>query len=331
MEDIISVIVITYNQEDTIGRTLDSILMQKCHLPIEIEISDDCSEDGTDSICRQYADKYPEMIRYRHNERNKGIVDNYFDTLLMCRGKYIADCAGDDFWIDDCKLEKEVCILEKDITISLVHTAWNKYNEKSKKTISTEQSYFNETVTDGKNMLEKIITDKFIVHLCTALYRKDIFLKAYNNDISLFRNHNFTCEDLQLCFIMAYYGNIAYIPDVTLNYSINDNSVTNIKNERKQFDFILGITELSYYLSNRYNIHSNKMNKYFRNRFFALIMHVFRTHDYSLCRILNERIKKMNIRKDLRYNLANLIISNNISWSIMLKIRSLFVSVKHFL
>ena len=39
MEDLISVIVCTYNQEKTIARTLDSILMQQCHLPLEIVIA----------------------------------------------------------------------------------------------------------------------------------------------------------------------------------------------------------------------------------------------------------------------------------------------------
>ena len=41
MENMISVVVITYNQERTIGRTLDSILMQQCHVPFEIVIGED--------------------------------------------------------------------------------------------------------------------------------------------------------------------------------------------------------------------------------------------------------------------------------------------------
>ena len=53
-KDIISVIVCTYNQEDTIGRTLDSILSQKCHLPIEIIIGEDGSTDRTLAVCKQY-------------------------------------------------------------------------------------------------------------------------------------------------------------------------------------------------------------------------------------------------------------------------------------
>ena len=99
MEDKISVIVTTYNQEDTIGRTLNSILAQKCHLPIEIIIGEDCSTDNTRSVCKDYAQRYPQIIRLMPKAENKGIQNNYYDCLLECKGKYIADCAGDDFWI----------------------------------------------------------------------------------------------------------------------------------------------------------------------------------------------------------------------------------------
>jgi glucosyltransferase len=105
MEDKISVIVATYNQEDTIARTLDSVLMQQCHVPIEIILGEDCSTDGTLAVCQRYADEHPDVIRLIANKQNKGLVDNYFDCMLAAQGKYIADCAGDDFWTDPLKLE----------------------------------------------------------------------------------------------------------------------------------------------------------------------------------------------------------------------------------
>lgn len=132
MDCIISVIVLTYNQEGTIAHALDSILSQKCSVPFEIVIGDDCSTDNTTNICEDYQRRFPEIIRLIVNKKNKGIVDNYYDCLLECRGKYIADCAGDDFWIDDRKLEKEVTILENDPSVTLVHTNWFCYNENTR-------------------------------------------------------------------------------------------------------------------------------------------------------------------------------------------------------
>ncbi len=131
MKPTISVIVVTYNQEDTIGRTLDSILMQQCHVPYEIVIGEDCSTDNTLAVCRQYAEQHPDIIRILANQVNKGVINNYFDCMLQCRGEYIADCAGDDFWSDPQKLEKEVLVLESDPSVTLVHTAWNNYHVSS--------------------------------------------------------------------------------------------------------------------------------------------------------------------------------------------------------
>ena len=50
----VSVGVLTYNQEKTIARTLDSILNQRHTCTFEIIIGDDCSSDDTRKICEEY-------------------------------------------------------------------------------------------------------------------------------------------------------------------------------------------------------------------------------------------------------------------------------------
>ena len=115
----VSVIVLTYNQENTIKRTLDSILSQKCNFNFEIIIGDDCSTDSTVRICQEYQSSYPTIIRLICNETNKGVVKNYYNCILASKGKYIADCAGDDYWVTTTKLQKQYDILEKDPTYKL--------------------------------------------------------------------------------------------------------------------------------------------------------------------------------------------------------------------
>ena len=129
--ELISVIVCTYNQEDTIGRTLESILSQECHLPVEIVIGEDGSSDGTLAVCEQYQKQHPDVVRILANPVNKGFVRNYFDCLRACRGKYIADCAGDDFWIDRRKLEKAALFMDKAPGVGIVHTDWLRFDERT--------------------------------------------------------------------------------------------------------------------------------------------------------------------------------------------------------
>lgn len=328
MDNLISVIVLTYNQETTIARTLDSILAQKCHIPFEIVIGDDCSTDNTRKVCEGYLQRYPNIIRLMPKAPNKGVTDNYFDSLLACRGKYIADCAGDDFWIDDNKLEKEVTILEQDSSITLVHTNWFYYNEKTKKQTPNNVDVFRDRITDGKSMLKAIATqtDKVIVHLCTSMYRADIFHKVYEEDINLFRNKNFGCEDIQVVFAMAMNGNIAYIPDYTLNYSYGINeSVSYSKNSQRQYIFFKGVTELSFYICNKYNISGSRTIWYFQHRLFALAMHAFRGKDRTLRDDVYVCAKRWNVQRQTKTIMLLAIMSNGITWSFALYIRKVLL------
>ena len=331
MDNIISVIVITYNQEKTIGRTLDSILMQKCHLPIEIELRDDCSNDTTDAVCKRYAEKYPSIIRYRQNKQNKGIIDNYFDTLLECRGKYIADCAGDDFWIDPLKLEKEVQILEKHPDVTLVHTAWNNYDEELGKVVSVSHSELKNEITDGHEMMEKVLMQNGIsaVHLCTSLYRKEVFLNAYNDYPYFFKNKEYNTEDLQLIFFMAKAGNIAYIPTPTLNYSVNHISASNTLNEEKQFLFMEGINQLCWDLSQKFQIKNKAIINHFKIKIFALYMHAFRSKNKELLNRAKQKQKEWEINDNIKLVITKFVMSNKITWNIMLAFRGIFRYIKN--
>ena len=130
-QPMVSVLIATYNQEDYIAQTLDSILMQKCSFDFEIIIGEDCSTDKTREICVEYQKKYPDKIVLCLNETNKGLLDNYFDIFLKTRGKYIADCGGDDYWLSTSKLQDQVDLLEKYPKVSLVASNWSMYKQEA--------------------------------------------------------------------------------------------------------------------------------------------------------------------------------------------------------
>lgn len=330
MENLISVIVITYNQERTIGRALDSILRQRCHLPLEIIIGEDASIDNTRKICETYAERFPKMVKLMEKAPNKGIVDNYFDCLLTCKGKFIADCAGDDYWTDPEKLEKEVYILEREPDVTLVHTAWQYLDEQTGETLSAPPTLFPAPRTDGKKMLEAIITqvEQPVIHLCTSLYRTSTILEAYREDTHLFRDKSFQCEDLQVAFTMALRGKIAYLPDITLSYTIGDTSASNRNSPQKQFKFVLGATNLSHYLCEKHQLRSENINRYFQRRVFALFMHAFRAHDKQLRELAKQCEENWKVPPTLSIRLSGFITSNTITWQTFLLLRKAFVWCK---
>lgn len=256
----VSVIVTTYNQETTIAQTLDSILMQQCDFPFEIQLSDDCSTDSTPDICLRYAEKYPHIISYVRNQANRGCRDNYFDTLLRCKAPYIADCAGDDYWIDPHKLQKQADVLDSDADITLVHTNWAYLNSYTGAVSPSEPERLRKDLlkpcSGHGEMFVHVLRNRGmnLIHPCTAMYRRDTIMVEYTRDIGLFRNSDFPCEDMQLRCICAYHGKIAYLNDVTLHYRTGHASVSSQDNYLKTFDFYFGSLKLSTYIAKKYEV-----------------------------------------------------------------------------
>jgi len=93
----ISIVVITYKQENLIGRTLDSILSQKDDGLFEIIVSDDCSPDGTSQVINTYIEKYPGLVKYHRNITNLGIYGNLEEGISKLKDTDLVYlCAGDD-------------------------------------------------------------------------------------------------------------------------------------------------------------------------------------------------------------------------------------------
>lgn len=110
---LVTVLVTTYNQEKYIAQALDSVLAQKTDFPFEIYVSEDCGTDGTRTILQDYARSYPDRIRLNLRDKNVGISRNWYEGLCAARGEYVCTLEGDDWWLDDCKLQKQMNFLRE--------------------------------------------------------------------------------------------------------------------------------------------------------------------------------------------------------------------------
>lgn len=108
----VSVCMISYNHERFIRQALESVCNQKTTFQFEIIIGDDCSTDNTQNIIKEIAEQYPDLIIPVLRNKNLGATKNSYDIKKRASGKYIAILEGDDYWIDDYKLQKQVDFLE---------------------------------------------------------------------------------------------------------------------------------------------------------------------------------------------------------------------------
>lgn len=336
MKKLISVIVCTYNQEDTIARTLDSILRQQCSLPIEILIGEDCSTDGTLAVCKSYADKYPDIIRLFANNPNKGIIDNYFDCILAAQGEYIADLAGDDEWSDTLKLEKALQVMEAHPEVSVVHTDYQCRNtETNEVTMPSPSPYFScgkgkLEIVEGKQLLVPILTQlsRPVIHLCTSLYRTSSILKAYNEHTELFRNEAYNCEDVVVSFMLAYYGKVAYINEPSLLYSVGESTISNTHSEEKQWKFIKGATQQVFDIAKKFGIKDANLSVHISYRIYAMLMHSFRVHSKEMREETLRKQQLWNADLTFKSRLVKFMTSSSLLWTLSLCVRNIVVSFK---
>ena len=112
----VSVYCLAYNHEKYIRDALDGFVNQKTTFRYEVFVHDDASTDKTASIIREYEQKFPEIIKgiyQKENQYSQGvkILDKFIFPHI--KGKYIAMCEGDDYWIDENKLQLQYDALEK--------------------------------------------------------------------------------------------------------------------------------------------------------------------------------------------------------------------------
>ena len=203
----VSIICCTYNDEQYIRDSLNSLLGQKTNFPIEILIHDDASTDNTAAIIREYEKVYPQIIKpifQKDNQYSKGI-DVQQINYERARGKYIAICNGSDYWIDEYKLQRQYDYLEKTKNCVLsVHAG---------KLIDVKGKYLNDLCAPSKmnkfyNTLELIKGESGLFATNSMFFRSSLV----KSRPSLFMNTPVT--DYVLILYLSLFGQVHYMRDV---------------------------------------------------------------------------------------------------------------------
>ncbi|MCI9486857.1 MAG: glycosyltransferase [Lachnospiraceae bacterium] len=108
----VSVMILAYNHENYIRQALESVVGQRTNFRFEAVVGEDCSTDGTREIVREYARKYPDVVKPLFRKKNLGACRNVVSTLRRCRGEYVAFLECDDYWTDMEKLQKQADYLD---------------------------------------------------------------------------------------------------------------------------------------------------------------------------------------------------------------------------
>ena len=255
---LVSVIITSYNHEKYIRQAIEGCLAQKTSFDYDIIIHDDASTDQTANIIREYTKAFPEKIipiLQNENQWSKG-VNKFSDFILpTSKGKYLARCEGDDYWIDPKKLEKQVSVMEKDPDIIMCFTATlREFVRNNRKKIPWRYYRLSRYVPTK----HAILRGGEMSDLVSTMIRKEIY-----QDIPEWY-HQFPAGDVALNLLAATRGKIFYLDEITAVYraGVND-SATRKKLEdpqrqkqviKKSLDARISFNEFTHYAYQPYII-----------------------------------------------------------------------------
>ncbi len=236
----VSICVITYNHEQYIAEALDSVLKQETTFTKEIIIGEDCSTDSTREICKEYAQKYPGIIKLVPAEKNVGMMKNFTRAYEMCDGNYIAFTEGDDYWTDPLKLQKQIDFLQNNPDYS---ACFHNVLMKSERNGEMKEWILHKELSKDTFSTEDVLGPWFIAS------PSFVFVNYPDFEIPAWF-YNCTYGDLPMMLLLTLRGKFKYLPDVMAVYRLHDRGFTTV---HMGYDKIILMT----YIYQSFNIHTN--------------------------------------------------------------------------
>ena len=240
---LVSICCISYNHEKFISQCLDGFIIQKVDFPFEIVISDDCSTDNTKKIIDTYVSKYPAIFKNVSPSKNLGSIKNFYHVLEKASGKYIALCEGDDYWIDENKLQMQVDFLENNPEYGMCYTKAKQFIQKKRK---FSRRRFGTDVRD----FEDLLFNGNRVPTLTTVFRKDL-LNSYLKGIYP-QDKGWLMGDYPMWLYFAHESKVKFFDKVTSVYRVLENSASHSDNVEKSVAFGKSYWDIRNFFSKKY-------------------------------------------------------------------------------
>lgn len=262
MEEIgVSIHCLTYNHEKYVRKTFDGFLAQKTNFAFEVLVHDDASSDSTQSIIREYTEKYPEIFKpiyQTENQCSKGIKVSNVYNFPRAKGKYIAYCEGDDYWCDENKLQRQYEAMEQHQECSMcVHIAQIVSADESKKLGTIPVQPWKDGVIDEEDYLKAMLITGWASQTSSFFVRTK-YLKEYVEEKPMF-SQQMQVGDLPVMLYMITKGKVYFIDEVMSCYRFAGNGSFRSKEKEEPlfamkhlFLTIVAIDEYNKYTEGKY-------------------------------------------------------------------------------
>lgn len=213
MDELVSIIMPSYNTARFIGESIQSVLAQT-YTNWELLIVDDCSTDNTDEIVQPFLSD--ERIKYFKNEKNSGAAVSRNKALREAKGKWIAFLDSDDLWLPE-KLERQISFMTAN-DYKFSYTEYEKIDEESES--------LHVLVGGPNNVTKKVMYRYCYIGCLTVMYDSEFMGTIQIKDIK--KNNDYAMW-LQLC----KKANCYLLPENLAKYRIRKKSISHDKLSKK--------------------------------------------------------------------------------------------------
>ena len=231
LESDIAVVVLTYNQESILHECLESILSQKLKMAkLIVYVIDDASTDGTRDVIDNFKNMNPGRvipILYEKNQYQRGYAPE-FQILNKINSPFISFCDGDDFWVDELKIEKQLDAFSNDQNLAIVHTDYYLGKRNDTYIEFIPRSIKERGKADKiKNSFDLIQGND--IKKSTAVFRKS----SINFDL-IDNCKGIRAQDWVMAVGAGANGTIKYLDDPTTCYRLNDEAAFQTLSQREK-------------------------------------------------------------------------------------------------
>lgn len=211
---LVSICTLAYNHEPYIRQCMEGFLIQKTDFSFEVLIHDDASTDKTADIIKEYEARFPDIIKpiyQSENQFSKGVGVTRVFQFPRVKGKYIAMCEGDDYWIDPFKLQKQVDFLEANNDFVLIGHLSKCIYEGNKEREEIYHTFKKEVLT------KKDIIPSYKLQVASVVFRSHVI-----RDTNILK----VCNEHSLFIWLSQFGKFKVLQEVMSVYRIHDNGAT---------------------------------------------------------------------------------------------------------
>lgn len=233
---IVSVCMITYNQDPYLEEAILGVLKQETNFNVELIIVNDASADNTEKIVKRLIESHAKgnWIKYFKHEENIGMMPNFEYALNQCSGQFVATCEGDDYWTDPFKLQKQVDFLECNPDFVICYHPVNVLFPDGK----MEEDYLVKCLIqkEESNIYDLAVLGNFM-HTPSVVFRN--ILKLYPE--SFIKS---PIGDYFLWMLLAQSGKIKKLPDVMAVYRLGVGVLSNLSHDEERVKLIITLNLL---------------------------------------------------------------------------------------